>query len=205
MFTPAAFPLPRRAREGDYQMVRDLLHEAGVAAGQDLVVLHPGSNSFLKAWLLPRFAAVGRQLAGELGARLVVTGIPAERDLAQQLCDLLPAGALNLAGSLRWTETEALLARARLVVGVDSGPLHLAVAVDTPSAALFGPADPVQFGPWGSPARHRVVVADLPCRPCRRLDVCALAPGIAGPPPCMQGITSDRVLGAAHAALAAGS
>jgi heptosyltransferase-2/heptosyltransferase-3 len=200
--TPAAFPLPHLARERDHAVVRDLLRQAGVADVQDLVVLHPGSNSSLKAWTLERLAAVGQRLAIELGVRVLVTGLESERNHAQRLCDLLPSGALNLAGRLSWTELEALLARATLVVGVDNGSLHLAVAVGTASVALFGPADPAQFGPWGSTARHRVVTADLPCRPCRRLDFCAIAPGIVGPPPCMRAIDVDQVLDAAHAALA---
>jgi ADP-heptose:LPS heptosyltransferase len=189
------------AHERDYALVRDLLRRAGVSEDQDLVVLHPGSNSSLKSWPLERLAVVGLRLADELSARVVVTGSGSEQDLAQRLCDLLPAGTLNLAGCLRWTELEALLARASLVVGVDSGPLHLTIAAGTASVALFGPADPVQFGPWGSPARHRVVTADLPCRPCRRLDFCAIEPGAVGPPPCMRAIGVDPVLDAAHAAL----
>ena len=64
----------------------------------------------------------------------------------------------------------ALLARADLVVGGDTGPLHLAVATGTPTVHLFGPADPARFGPWGPPDRHRVVATDLPCAPCGRLD-----------------------------------
>lgn len=194
--------LPSDAGPEERQAVDRVLAAAGIG-DEPLVVLQPGAGSPLKAWPPERLVAAGAALAESLGARVVVSGSAAEREMAQQVCDLVPGGATNLAGALQWTELEALLARASLVVGVDSGPLHLAAAAGVPSVALFGPADPALFGPWGSPARHRVVTADLPCRPCRRLDWCALEPNGTGPPPCMRAITVDEVVGAGRAALGA--
>jgi ADP-heptose:LPS heptosyltransferase len=48
--------------------------------------------------------------------------------------------------------------------------MHLAAAVDAPTVTLFGPADPVEFAPWGSPKRHIVLTTDIGCRPCGVLD-----------------------------------
>jgi ADP-heptose:LPS heptosyltransferase len=194
-------PLPTVADGADSATVARLLGEAGIGARTPLIVLHPGAGSHLKAWPIEHFAYVGAQLAGETGARIAVTGSATERSLAQELCDALPGDTLNLAGSLSWRELEALLARATLVLGVDSGPLHLAVAAGTASVALFGPADPTQFAPWGPPARHRTVYAQLACRPCRRLDYCYVEPDSSGPPPCMRAIDAARVLTAARAVL----
>ena len=69
----------------------------------------------------------------------------------------------------------ALLKRAQIVLGVDSGPLHLAVAQGTPTLQLFGPTDPRIFGPWGEPAQHVVLASTQRCPtcpaiPCGRLD-----------------------------------
>jgi ADP-heptose:LPS heptosyltransferase len=196
--------LPRCATPRDRQAMSEALRRAGISEREPLLVLHPGSGSPLKSWPLDRFAKAGDDLAAMIGARVVVTGAADERPQANRLARLLSGGGVSLAGRLGWGELEALLARATLVVGVDSGPLHLAVAAGTPSVALFGPADPAQFGPWGPPARHRLVTGDLPCRPCRRLDVCALEPGCDGPPPCMRGIGVAAVLAAARAALEEG-
>jgi heptosyltransferase-2/heptosyltransferase-3 len=196
-------PLPASAGLEEHAAVARLLVAAGIG-DEPLLVLQPGAGSPLKAWPPERLAAVGATLARELGARVMVSGSATEHGLAQRVCDLLPEGGLNLAGALRWTELEALLTRATLVVGLDSGPLHLAVAAGTPSVALFGPADPAQFGPWGSPARHRVVTATLPCRPCRRLDWCALEPEGTGPPPCMRAIPVVEVMETARLALREG-
>jgi lipopolysaccharide heptosyltransferase III len=157
----------------------DALRRVGIADGEPLLVLHPGSGSPLKSWPLERLAEAGDALATALGARVVVTGAAHERRQTERLVALLPRGGVSLAGRLGWGELEALLARATLVVGIDSGPLHLAVAAGTPSVALFGPADPAQFGPWESP-------------------------GSAGPPPCMRGIGVKAVLAAARTALGEG-
>ena len=196
-----AQPQPAVADHVERATIARLLGEAGTGARTPLIVLHPGAGSRLKTWPIDRFARVGARLAAETGARIAVTGSATERSLAQELCKALPGDTLNLAGSLSWRELEALLARATLVVGVDSGPLHLAVAAHTPSVALFGPADPAQFAPWGPPARHRTVYAQLPCRPCRRLDYCYVEPGTHGPPPCMRAIDEAPVLAAARAVL----
>jgi lipopolysaccharide heptosyltransferase II len=197
-------PVPLRpiATDEHREQVAAVFAQAGIAAALPVLVLHPGSGAALKAWPLDAFAAAGRSIATQLGARVVVTGSASEHMLAADLCGRLP-GALNLAGRLTWSQLEAVLARATLVVGVDSGPLHLAVAAGTPSVVLFGPADPVQFAPWGASARHRLLAANLPCRPCRRLDYCALEPGGAGPPPCMRAIAVDDVVRAALQAVSA--
>jgi len=63
-----------------------------------------------------------------------------------------------------------LLHRADLALGPDSGPLHLAVAVGTPTVHLYGPADPALFGPWGDPARHRAIMSAWTCAPCGQFD-----------------------------------
>src|SRR6185437_1078483 len=156
--------LPASAGPKERTAAERLLAAAGIS-DQPLLVLQPGAGSPLKSWEPARLAAAGAALARELGARVVVSGSATEHGLAQRVCDVLPEGGLNLAGALRWSELEALLARATLVVGLDSGPLHLAVAAGTPSVALFGPADPAQFGPWGDPAPGGDGVAPLPPLP----------------------------------------
>lgn len=82
--------------------------------------------------------------------------------------------AANLAGQLSLKELAALTARARLFIGVDSAPMHIAAAVGTPALALFGPSGEALWGPWGTPStgHHKVVASDgYTCRPCG-LDGC---------------------------------
>ena len=71
---------------------------------------------------------------------------------------------LVLAGKLQIKELGALTARARLFVGVDSMPMHLAAAMGTPAVVLFGPSGEDEWRPWR--VKHRVVTSTHPCRPC---------------------------------------
>jgi heptosyltransferase-3 len=96
-----------------------------------------------------------------------------------------------LAGQLSLKELAALTARARLFIGVDSAPMHIAAAMGTPTVALFGPSGDREWGPWGVP--HRVVSSDAhPCRPCG-IDGC----GGGKVSDCLSSLSVDRV----HAAV----
>ena len=76
-----------------------------------------------------------------------------------------PAPTIDLSGQLSLKELAALTAQARLFVGVDSAPMHIAAAMGTPVVAIFGPSGDREWGPWGE--GHRVVASTThPCRPC---------------------------------------
>jgi heptosyltransferase-3 len=84
-------------------------------------------------------------------AVLALPGVPVER---MKLAD---DGSLN--------RLAALIGRAKLFIGIDSAPMHIAAAVGTPTVALFGPSGPFNWGPWQ--VANRVVTSDAyPCRPC---------------------------------------
>ncbi len=156
----------------DERYVRWLLSEWGVNAGDKLVAIHPGTGATLKLWTVEGFAAVADALARRHGLRVVLTGGEKENVLLKNIARACQTEPLRLDTGGWWGRLAALFARCDLVVGLDSGPLHLAVAAGTPSIHLFGPTDPALFGPWGDPARHRVIQTqiDLPCCPCGVLD-----------------------------------
>jgi heptosyltransferase I len=111
------------------------------------VVLSPGGGWRSKCWPAERFGAVCRMIANSFSLRCVVNYGPGEDDIASQVraasgeaCPLLFNGEL---GSLM-----SLLRHAVCVVGADTGPVHLAVALGTPTVALFGPTDPARNGPY---------------------------------------------------------
>ena len=122
---------------------------------RDVAVVHPGAAFPGRRWPPERFAAVARHLAAA-GHRVVVTGGPAERELALQVASLagLPEDAV-LAGTTTSLELAAVVAAARLVVCGDTGVAHLATAYRRPSVVLFGPVSPAL---WGPPARPQHVV-----------------------------------------------
>jgi heptosyltransferase-2/heptosyltransferase-3 len=175
------------------------LAERGVAPGARLVAIHPGTGAAVKLWPAAGWSAVADALARRLDARSVVTGSAAERPLVAAVLAGTEAEAIGAAGALDWDGLAGLFARCVLVLGVDSGPLHLAAALGVPTVHVFGPTAPARFGPWGRGA-HQVVRAPLPCSPCGNL----LAPpcGARAEPACLRAVRPAAVIDAALAAVA---
>jgi heptosyltransferase-3 len=100
---------------------------------------------------------------------VVLTAAPddKERAMIAQVAAATGTALIDLAGQLSLKELAALTARARLFVGVDSAPMHIAAAMGTPTVAIFGPSGDREWGPWQVASRI-VVSADHPCRPCGR-------------------------------------
>ncbi|HEX9392929.1 MAG TPA: putative lipopolysaccharide heptosyltransferase III [Usitatibacteraceae bacterium] len=130
--------------------------------------IHPTSRWFFKTWPAPRFAELILEL-GRAGQRVVLTAAPTgdEREMIAAIKTQLKAPVVDLTGALSLKELAALTARARIFVGVDSAPMHMAAAMQTPTVALFGPSGEAHWGPWG--VVHRIVSSQDPrhtCRPC---------------------------------------
>jgi len=135
-------------------------------ARRRFVLVHPGSRWMFKCWPARPTAALLDRLASD-GWPLVLTGAPdaAEHALVDEIRAAMGAPAIDLAGSLTLPELAALTAAARLFIGVDTAPMHIAAAMGTPVVALFGPSGDSEWGPWRVP--HRVVASRVhPCRPC---------------------------------------
>ncbi|WDZ82217.1 glycosyltransferase family 9 protein [Micromonospora cathayae] len=159
-----------------------------------VTIVHPGTKVPAKRWSPSRFAA----LAGELsrrGHRVVVTGSPAERNVAEQVARRAGLSLTAvLAGRTGLTELAALVAHARLVVSGDTGVAHLATGYGTPSVVLFGPVPPARWGPPADRPRHRVLWAGPP--PTGRRPDGTEGPAWAGVGvhPSMAALPVDRVL-----------
>lgn len=144
--------------------IDSLLAEHGVEG--DFIHIHPASRWLFKCWPSEQMGALISTLAGE-GHRIVLTAAPdpQERAMLDAIRRYSGAPVVDLGGQLSLPEMAALSARARLFVGVDSAPMHIAAAVGTPSVALFGPSGELEWAPWA--VRHVVVSSDRhPCRPC---------------------------------------
>jgi heptosyltransferase-3 len=154
-----------KTREVGGALLREHTH-----APRGSVHVQPGSRWLFKCWPAAQSADLLDRLAAD-GHALVVTGAPDPRERA--LIDAILAGVaattrariVDLGGQLALPELAALTAMARVFVGVDSAPMHMAAAMRTPVVALFGPSGEVEWGPWQVAAR--VVASDRhPCRPC---------------------------------------
>lgn len=130
-----------------------ILAAHGLGAHEDYVVVHPGSARAEKYWLPDRWAEVITSCQRTLGRRCVLTGgrhDPTEdRHLGQLRAALAARGqpCVDLAGQLDLPTLAAVLARASLFLGVDSGPMHLAAAWQRPQVVLFGPTNPFHWRP----------------------------------------------------------
>lgn len=151
--------------------VGELLARHGLSE-RGFIHVHPASRWAFKCWPAGRVAALCDALAAK-GWPLVLTSAPdcGEKALIADVClarngnAVSPAPTFDLSGQLSLKELAALTARARLFVGVDSAPMHIAAAMGTPVVAIFGPSGDREWGPWG--AGHRVVASqNHPCRPC---------------------------------------
>jgi len=177
------------------------LAERGIGPATPLLAVQPGAGVALKQWPPERWGAVADALAERLGARVAVTGTEAERSLVEAVIGAMRRPALNAAGAFDWQGLAGLFARCALVLGVDSGALHLAAALGVPSVHLFGPTAPARFAPWGPAVRHRVVRAELPCSPCGNL----IAPpcGVRVEPACLHALPAALAIRAALEAVGA--
>ena len=161
-----------------------LLASHGMQAGR-FIHIHPASRWLFKCWPTDRVAALCHLLTGE-GWPIVLTCAPDAREMAllrtifAELGKLDPPATgssknsalvtrriVDFSGQLTLKELAALSARAKLFVGVDSAPMHIAAAMGTPTVAIFGPSGDREWGPWN--VTHRVVASTThACRPCGR-------------------------------------
>jgi heptosyltransferase-2/heptosyltransferase-3 len=192
---PLSFPVDSL----DRVWVDGFLEQWGLSPEQQIIAIHPGSGTWVKQWSEENWAFVADTLSDQLDAGVVFTGGDHELPLVRRILSHMKGQACVMVGETGIGSLAALYKRAGLVLGPDSGPLHLAVAVGTPTVALFGPADPTEFGSWGSPERHILLWSSIGCRPCRVLDWGGDAPENH---PCVREISVASVLEAARKAIA---
>lgn len=130
----------------------------------EFAVMHTCSYWRHKGWPTERFAQVAELLWIRYRLPCVLIGSEKDRAHVQALKREICSPAVNMAGEFTLKETACLIRRARLFIGPDGGPMHLASAVGTPTVALFGPADPDLYRPWG--CRQIIVHQPLACNPC---------------------------------------
>ena len=175
---PPPLNYAEHAREAEW--VRETIRERPYA------VIHPAAMTDTKRWALENFAAVGGILKKQ-GWQVVATAGPGEEWLATRLAASLPGSLLML--GLTMPKLAELIRGADLYLGNDSGPMHLAAAVGTPTVAVWGSSSSTRWHPWSVP--HRVVQNPFDCNPCAgyRCEV-------AQTPLCIESVSVDQVAGA---------
>jgi ADP-heptose:LPS heptosyltransferase len=198
---PGELPLAFQPAAADWRWADAWYSQHELSSTNRPILLHPGSGAAIKLWEPELWARSLADLSAGLGAPVVVAGAPAEAGLVDTVLAAMPRSvrAIRFAEHVSLGRYAALIGRARLTLGVDSGPLHLATAVGCPTVRLHGPTDPALFGPWGPAELHAVVASHLPCAFCGRLDY---SPGELSAHPCVRLLTPEAVVAAARRVLA---
>jgi lipopolysaccharide heptosyltransferase II len=180
------------------------LTAAGVTPDAAVIVAHVSAGNPFRRWPEAAFARVLAALASaQTDRRVVVSSGPSDRAAAGRITDaaktILGDNADRIAdiGEFDLAELRALIARSRLFIGGDTGPLHIAATTGTPVVGLYGPTLPARSAPWRDPSvpSFAMEVAGLPCRPCEQR-VCA-----PGDFRCLTTIRPEQVISAAEEAL----
>jgi heptosyltransferase-1 len=144
-FRPAVPEYPLRVPAGGAASVRARLRDLGV--GDDYVVVGPGGSWRAKCWPAERFGDFCRELEREVNLPVILLRGPGEQALVDEVRRAAaPARPVVVGTTIE--ELMGLVAHARCVVAIDSGPLHLAAALGTPVVGLYGPTDPARNGPF---------------------------------------------------------
>jgi heptosyltransferase I len=173
---------------GQRRRAQVLLSERGLGPGQAFVVITPMAKWETKLWEAQEFAQLADRVQTDFGLPIVFTGGPEDQRYIHSIMGQMNTRPITLAGQTDLMTSAALLQQATLMITTDTGPMHMAAAVETPTVVLFGPTAPWRTGPYGK--THRIVRADLDCSPCFKRR-CPKEPS------CMAAISVDQVMAAA--------
>jgi predicted lipopolysaccharide heptosyltransferase III len=214
LLMPLGIEAPDRARDAvvmapepaSEARVDARLRAAGIDETAPLIVIHVSAGNPFRRWPASSFAAVAAELAREdRRRRLIITSGPSEAAAAEAVAGQArrlagdAAAGIVRTGEFDLPELRALVGRAALYIGGDSGPLHIAATTRTPVVALFGPTLAERSMPWRDPGIGAIALdaGPLACRPCHQRHC------VPGDFRCLTGISPNMVIAAARELLAA--
>ena len=150
--------------DADRHTAHQILAMHNLAPREHLIGVNLGTTWRTKRWSLENFAAVITQVQKRFDAQILLTGSTAEIPLGDALAQIAKVETINLIGKTTLMQLGALIESCDLYLTCDSGPMHIAAAVGTPTIALFGPTSPIRHGPYGE--NHEAIEKPVECRPC---------------------------------------
>ena len=153
------FTLPsnKKAEEKVLRLLRDCNLE-----DKNFIAINPVALWETKLWSDEKLACLADLINNRLSVKVVFTG--SETESIEKITSLMNTECINLGGKTTLLDLAYLYKKACMVITTDSGPMHLAAAVEVPVIALFGPTDPARTGPYG--AGHTIIRTELACSPC---------------------------------------
>ena len=155
---------PLQVPEREQRIARALFEQAHVSMNRPYVVLAVGANWPNKRWPEDKFAALCDWLYQQQLIPVLVGGGPVDEQRATRIARLMEVPPVNLVGRTTFPQLTYIMQQARAVVGGDTGPVHLAAGVRTPTIMLMGPTDANRHGPYGQ--QEHAIEVDGPCRAC---------------------------------------
>ncbi|GJM25000.1 MAG: lipopolysaccharide heptosyltransferase I [Phycisphaerae bacterium] len=143
---------------------RAILDGIGIAEGTAFAAILPSARWETKQWLPERFSELIDRIAKDRGMQSVVMGAPDERELCGRIVNQCASSPVDISGTTNLRELAAIIEKAAVVICHDSGPMHLAAALDRPMVSILGPTNPLRTGPYGH--QESVVRRELDCSPC---------------------------------------
>jgi heptosyltransferase-1 len=183
-----SLPIPAVESPHDDQAEADITKKLAGLEEMEFAILTPGAGWGAKQWPPERYGAVASALADD-GLAPLINSAPGEEALAQAVQAASNGKAHLISCSI--AELIALTRRARLFIGGDTGPLHLAAALQIPVVAIFGPTDPARNGPYGANSGTQSIVLRNPASKTSLSHTSAPDPGLLQ-------ITADEVISAAR-------
>ncbi len=150
----------------DQQYASRVFAERGLASRSPVVGVFPGAGWRHRCWPAERFAAIGDLAAEKYRAGVAIFGGPGEEDVVDSLADKMRAPAVLVKDRMTLGQLGAMIKKCDLFLSNDTGPMHISVAVGTPTIGLFGPGNHIKFQPIGD--KHALIRKDVPCSPCKQ-------------------------------------
>ena len=203
-WTPERFPVEMAEDPAAAARVESRLRELGVGPQHVLVVIHVSAGNPFRTWPEAHFVELVQGVtARDANCQVLLTAGPSDRAAAERIASRLaatsPGARLPIVADWELVDLQALIARAAVYIGGDSGPAHMAATTSTPIIGLLGPTLAERSRPWrdGRWFTEMLDAGPLPCRPChqRRCE--------PGDFRCLSGIRPEKVIAAVERALAA--
>ncbi len=180
----------------DEQWVQDFMKSHALQE-KGFVILFPGGGASwgkgagLKRWPAEGYVKLAEKIIERSKCPIILMGDKNEESLCQGIAARLNGTVIVLAGQTDVLQSAALMPQAKCVVVNDGGPLHIAVASGARTVSVFGPVDPLVYGPYPLDQKHRVVTKGLACQPCYR----NFRMSRCGHQCCLKDLTVDEVFG----------
>ena len=150
----------------------DLLKISDISKQDNTIAVMPGGgaswgkDSHRRHYPADRFAAACDKLIKEQGVKIIILGDLKEKKLVDKVVNNMNEKPSLVTTALPLREFMAVLSQCKLLFCNDGGPLHIAVGLGIPCVSILGPVDEKVYGPYPPDKKHRVMVADVKCRPC---------------------------------------